>query len=146
MSAWPKDTKDELTESNPHNLVVTEQDSVTIRIIVRDKTGQTMDLTPFQVVFAVKDKLTSPDSAAKITKGTAGLTHGSDSQLKILDQTDPTLRGVLEIYLAPNDTELLPRDYLYTVKLLTIPPEAPKRFTVVTALFRIVKSLLETVA
>lgn len=133
-----------MSESLGQDIEVVEEDSMTIRVQVRDAGGNAFDLTSFQAHFIVKENLADADANAKIVKKSQGLSGGHVDQIEILDQSIAANKGVMLIKLLPADTEKVARDYLYSVKILNVSPTT-KRHTVANGTFRIKKSLAETI-
>lgn len=112
-------------------------DSKTCDLTVTDSEGSAFNLTDAAIWFTVKRDPRDTDAKAIITKATANVDGGADSQILITDGA----AGEAEIYLLPADTEGLEipsYDLHYGVQVKTA---AGKVYTVARGSFRLVSDI-----
>lgn len=95
------------TCSSTTELAVTQGESATFEITVRDENKVLIDLTGSKIWFGVKHKLLDVPYAILKRNTAAG---GSDAEILILDQLVPATKGKARIFLVPDDTSSLAID------------------------------------
>jgi len=119
------------------NIRLYRGDSRTWELTVTDSSGSTFNLAGAAVWFTVKRDPDDPDDKAVISKATANIEGGADTQILITDEEG----GQAEIYLLPEDTENLKipsYDFHYDVQVKT---PGSKPYTVISGRFRLLRDV-----
>lgn len=100
--------------SEDNHVRMTKGDNRDLEVTLTWPNGDPVDLTDSELRFTVKEKLSDPQSAAKITKANAKA-GGGDTEIKIINPAG----GRLDVYLVPTDTEDLdPATYQWDIEVI----------------------------